>query len=102
MTEGDMPKFAKGELIAKLNSKAMKETSMHVSKTKDKLVAPRFGIKTLDNVLDELNIHEISKIDGDVFLLRAPHDTDLYKAKEKLVNTKYVEDVDFNYLSYTM
>jgi hypothetical protein len=101
MTKDAMPKFAKGELIAKLNSKAMKEASMPVSKTKDRLVTPRFGIKGLDNVLEQLNVSEISKIGDDIFLLRAPPATDLYKAKEKLTSSKYIQDVDFNYLSYT-
>ena len=102
MTKGDMPKYVKGELIAKLNSKAMKEISKTISKTEDKLVTPRFGIKALDNVLDQLNIYKISQIGDDVFLLHAPPDTDLHTAKEKLFNTKYLNDIDFNYLSYTM
>jgi hypothetical protein len=102
MTKGDMPKYVKGELIAKLNNKAMKEISKTISKTKDKLVTPRFGIKDLDNVLDQLKIYKISKIGDDVFLLHAPPDTDLYKAKEKLFNTKYLNNIDFNYLRYTM
>jgi hypothetical protein len=102
MTKRDMPKYVKGELIAKLNSKAMKEISNTISKTEDELVTPRFGIKDLDNVLDQLNIYKISQIGDDVFLLHAPPDTDLNTAKEKLFNTKYLNDIDFNYLSYTM
>lgn len=93
-------KLAKGELIIKLDSRSKQLMSSPINKRESKLVVPRFGIKELDNILENLRVTEILEISPDIFLIRMPLDTELNTAKEKILNSGWIEDVDFNYMRF--
>jgi len=94
--------FAKGELMVKLNKRAIRLISTPILKIESKLVVPRFGIKDLDSILENFDVTEISEVSPNLFLIRMPLDSDLNTAKEKIFNSGYVEDVDFNYTRSTL
>jgi hypothetical protein len=94
-------KFAKGELMVKLDSRAKQLISVPIKEEGTKLAVPRFGIKELDDILENLGATEIIEVTPDIFLIRMPMNTELDVAKEKISNSGWVKDIDFNYLGYT-
>lgn len=97
MSNNHKSKIVKGTIIIKIDKEICQQILNSLSTEKKPL---KFNIKEIDSILEEYKVEKITKVTSNLFKIKLPTNTNLDELKEKLQNSKYVIDVDFDYIRF--